>query len=104
VTHIRDVLIKIWLYVPPFNPSWIRFAPAFIPKDDALLLDLGWPLFAEGSDGVLVFGDYFFGGGVELDGGVVDGDVFYLDSVVGGVEVFEVAGSVGPQLAIVAAS
>ena len=60
MTHIRDVLIKIGLYVPPLNAGCISFVLVFLPEDDALLLDLGVLLFEEGPNGVVVFGDHFF--------------------------------------------
>ena len=59
MTHIRDVLIKIGLYVPPLDAGCIRLALVFILEDDALLLDLGVFLFEEGSNGIVVFGGHF---------------------------------------------
>ena len=68
MTHIRDVLIKIGFYVPPLNAGCVHFVPIFLLEDNALLLDLGVLLFEEGPDGIVVFGHYFFGGGVQFDG------------------------------------
>ena len=99
MTHIRDVLIKIGLYVPPLDAGCISFVLVFLPEDNTLLLDLGVLLFEEGPDGVVVFGGHFFGGWVQLDGRVVEGYVLYLNAVVRRVQIFEVAGSILPYFA-----